>query len=77
VKKPATKDKVNKVICCMNVKKETSTTNLFGVFFIYSALGCATGLLNSKIVGLLTSEAYLLEEVQTQAWEFDSTRDKK
>jgi len=61
----------------MNVKKETSTTDLFGVFFIYSALGCATGLVNSKIVGLMTSEAYLLAEVQTQAFEPLSTRDDK
>ena len=64
-------------MCFMNVKKETSTTNLFGVFFIYSALGCATGLVNSKIVGLLTSEAYLLEEIQNQSFEADSTRDDK
>lgn len=62
-----TKNDNGKDLCCMTVKKDTETEDLFGVFFIYSALGCATGLINAKIVGLLTNPNYRLEDVRDLA----------
>jgi MFS family permease len=50
----------------MYVKKSTESLDLLGVFFIYAALGCATSLVNSKIVGILTSEDYLLDSVRDE-----------
>lgn len=50
----------------MNVKKGIEQKDLIGVFFIYAALGCAVALVNSKIVGILTSEDYLLDAVRDE-----------
>jgi MFS family permease len=50
----------------MDVKKGTEQMDLIGVFFIYAALGCAVALVNSKIVGILTSEDYLLDAVRDE-----------